>query len=409
MVSVSKVTLCLVALLCVMLAAASSGPSQRNDVSRRIRHLLQDEEPTPDTEQNGDEEPAAEEGDGDGDGDGDEAATEDAGDGDGDGDDAATEDGDGEGEPENGDGDDASNDLADLAALDPEVESTTTVGVTYIAVCPIDLNGTNSEGEAMSTYLKSMVNPCTANEETTTDAEQTKSFCNNCVRPLQTFLAREFHLSDLLREADASWDASDTAIHEQCAMDATTFLNETGMPYNDFFHTAVLNCQNYAEDSMCTIPTAELIEKDAIKAAIDNCQTNSGALTLGTNGTDTTAGGVDEEHPFCTDCYWPFFEAIIKETMSDEFMCAIKDAEEMSDIEIEAKVLEDPHMFACLLNIEGYLRENDMQTATIGYSDMEAVCFNDLNRPQTNSTQPMVMHWMNDPEMQTKVAATECA
>merc|ERR1712137_1386654 len=64
------------------------------------------------------------------------------------------------------------------------------------AKCPIDLEGETSDGMIMSEYLKTLVDPCTTTEETATDAELTKEFCAECVRPIQTFLAREFHLAD---------------------------------------------------------------------------------------------------------------------------------------------------------------------------------------------------------------------
>jgi len=276
------------------------------------------------------------------------------------------------------------------------------------AECPIDLTSTTSDGMVMGEFLKTLVEGCTVTDEL--DADASKQFCTDCVRPLQTFLAREFHLADLMRGPEETWDASNTAIHEKCAMDATDFLNTTGgMPYGEPFHVAVLACANFAEDPNCKFETAELLESEAVKAAIDSCQEHKDSIVMPTDPegiVKSTTGGA-EEHPFCKECYWPFFEAVVKKAMSDEFVCQVKDSE-LTGIEMEKAVLEDPHMFACLLNIEGHLRENDMQSASIGYTNMEAICFNDLNHPQPNSTDPVILTWIAHEDMQDRLDGLEC-
>lgn len=277
------------------------------------------------------------------------------------------------------------------------------------AECPIDLTSTTSDGQVMGDFLMTLVEGCTVTGEL--DADAGKAFCTDCVRPLQTFLAREFHLADLMRDPEETWDASDTAIHEKCAMDATDFLNSTaGMPYGEPFHVAVLACANFAEDPNCKFETTELLESEAVKAAIDSCQEHKDSIVMPTMDPEgivkSTVGGADE-HPFCKECYWPFFEAVVKKAMSDEFVCQVKDSE-LTGIEMEKAVLEDPHMFACLLNIEGHLRENDMQSASIGYTNMEAICFNDLNHPQPNSTDPVILTWIAHEDMQERLDGLEC-
>merc|ERR1711874_957168 len=123
-------------------------------------------------------------------------------------------------------------------------------------------------------------------------------------------------------------------------------------------------------------------------AAIESCQEHKDSIIMPTMDPEgivkSTVGGADE-HPFCKECYWPFFEAVV-----------------------EKAVLEDPHMFACLLNIEGHLRENDMQSASIGYTNMEAICFNDLNHPQPNSTDPVILTWIAHEDMQERLDGLEC-
>lgn len=277
------------------------------------------------------------------------------------------------------------------------------------ATCPIDLASTASDGMVMGEFLETLVTPCTVTGEL--DADASKAFCTDCVRPLQTFLAREFHLADLMRGAEETWDASNTDIHEKCAMDATDYLNNTGgMPYGEPFHVAVLACANFAEDPNCKFDTAELLASDDVKAAIDSCQEHKESIimpTLDPEGIVKSTVGGSEEHPFCKECYWPFFEAVVKKAMSDEFVCQVQDSE-LTGIEMEKAVLEDPHMFACLLNIEGHLRENDMQSASIGYTNMEAICFNDLNHPQPNSTDPVILTWIGHDDMKDRLDSLDC-
>merc|ERR1711920_53211 len=278
------------------------------------------------------------------------------------------------------------------------------------AKCPIDLEGENSDGEIMSEYLSTLVDPCTTTEETATDPELTKVFCAECVRPIQTFLAREFHLADLMRGDDEEWDPSNTTVHEQCAMDACMYLEKNGMPYESNFHNAVLQCENFADDPECSIPTEELLKIEGVAAAIEGCQKEKDSIVMpmGEEGAEADAM-IAEPHPFCGSCYWPFFESIVKATMSEDFMCRVKkEGSAMDGKELEKEILEDAHMFACLLNVEGHLRENDMQSASIGYTDMEAICFNDLNHPSKNATTPVIMQWMGEDEMTEKLEALEC-
>merc|ERR1711874_101381 len=280
-----------------------------------------------------------------------------------------------------------------------------------MATCPIDLEGANSDGEIMSDYLKTLVDPCTTTNDTATDAELTKTFCAECVRPIQTFLAREFHLADLMRSDDETWDPSNTTVHEQCAMDACMFLEQNGMPYESNFHNAVLQCENFADDPECTIATEELLKMEGVAAAIEGCQKEKDSIVvpMGEEGSMDDAM-IAEPHPFCGSCYWPFFESIVKATMSEEFMCRVKkEGSAMDGKELEKEILEDAHMFACLLNVEGYLRENKMQSASIGYTDMEAICFNDLNHPSQNATTPVIMQWMGEDEMTEKLEDLDCA
>merc|ERR1712076_143230 len=118
---------------------------------------------------------------------------------------------------------------------------------------------------------------------------------------------------------------------------------------------------------------------------------------------------VAEAHPFCGSCYWPFFESIVKATMSEEFMCRVKkEGSALAGTELEKEILEDAHMFACLLNVEGHLRENDMQSASIGYTNMEAICFNDLNHPQPNSTDPVILTWIGHDDMKDRLDSLDC-
>merc|ERR1711874_272841 len=281
-----------------------------------------------------------------------------------------------------------------------------------MATCPIDLDGANSDGEIMSDYLKTLVDPCTTTNDTATDAELTKTFCAECVRPIQTFLAREFHLADLMRSDDETWDPSNTTVHEQCAMDACMFLEKNGMPYESNFHNAVLQCENFADDPECSIPTEDLLKLEGVAAAIEGCQEHADTIVMPMGegeGAEDDAGMSAEPHPFCGSCYWPFFESIVKATMSEDFMCRVKkEGSAMDGKELEKEILEDAHMFACLLNVEGYLRENKMQSASIGYTDMEAICFNDLNHPSQNATTPVIMQWMGEDEMTEKLEKLEC-
>jgi len=194
-------------------------------------------------------------------------------------------------------------------------------------------------------------------------------------------------------------------------------MSDKGMPYDDNFHEAVFGCKDYADDPTCTIPTAELVESPGIKEAIEQCQIHQKDVSAivkpaGTpdNGTAVSSDAMSEEHPFCTECYWKFFEALVKQTMSDEFMCKMKvDKESMTDEDVEKALLEDPHMFACLLNVEGYLREKGMESAAIGFTEMEAICLNDLNRPKDAMQGPAITTWMFQDDMKEKLDALECA
>jgi len=282
-------------------------------------------------------------------------------------------------------------------------------------VCPIDLTddaAKTADNVLMSEYLGTLVAPCTANETTATDKDLTTAFCKTCVRPLQTFLAREFHLADLLRSEEETWDSGNTAIHEQCAADACEFLEAKGMPYDDNFHAAVLECANFAEDPACEFTATELLDMPAIKGAVEKCQEHASTITtkpeaMGSVDSNETATGGSDKHPFCNDCYWPFFQAIVKTTISNEFMCKIK-GEDMTPLEMERQVIEDPHMFACLLNVEGKLREQGMQTASIGYTEMEEVCFDDLNHPMPGSETPILMEWLKAEDMVEKLESLSC-
>jgi len=302
----------------------------------------------------------------------------------------------------------------DETAFGDEMGMDTTAAVVAAATqatCPIDLEGANSDGEIMSDYLKTLVDPCTTTNDTATDPELTKTFCAECVRPIQTFLAREFHLADLMRSDDETWDPSNTTVHEQCAMDACMFLEKNGMPYESNFHNAVLQCENFADDPECTIATEELLKMEAVAAAIDGCQKHADTIVMpmGDDAAEDDMAMAAEPHPFCGSCYWPFFESIVKATMSEDFMCRVKkEGSAMDGKELEKEILEDAHMFACLLNVEGYLRENKMQSASIGYTDMEAICFNDLNHPGKNATTPVIMQWMGEDEMTKKLDELTC-
>jgi len=279
--------------------------------------------------------------------------------------------------------------------------------------CPIDLEaGSTSEDELMSEFLETLVTPCTATAETSTDPDLRLTFCKSCVRPLQTFLAREFHLADLMRGDDETWDSGSTAIHEKCAADACAFLESKGMPYDDNFHAAVLECANFAEDPACEMTADELLETADIKQAVEKCQEHADKITkpeaMGAeDSAEVSTGDYLDTHPFCNGCYWPFFESIVKTTISEEFMCKIK-GEDLTPLEMERQVIEDPHMFACLLNVEGKLREDGKQTASIGYTEMEEICFNDLNHPLPGSETPILMEWLKHDDMVKKMDELTC-
>jgi len=280
--------------------------------------------------------------------------------------------------------------------------------------CPIKLEAGAEDETVLTGFLDGLVTNCTTDETTATDAEKSKTFCSYCVRPLQTFLAREFHLADLMRTDTEEWDSSNTLIHEKCASDVTDYMSAEPnlMPYDDNFHSAVFACADFAEDPVCTVATEDLINNPDIAAALEQCQLhpNEPIMAMGadeavSNDTATMAA----EHPFCTGCYWPFFEAIVKQTTSQEFRCKMKtEMDTLTDEEIEKALLEDPHLFACLLNVEGYLREKDMKSASIGFSEMEAICFMDMNRPSDVGDGPAIKSWMVHDDMATIMNETVC-
>lgn len=287
---------------------------------------------------------------------------------------------------------------------------------TFTGTCPIDLTSKSKGAEEGDTavlgeILDDLVDPCKTDAATLDNADL--DFCGTCVRPLQTFLAREFHLADLMRDMDTEdWDSGDTALHEKCAQDVTDYLTDKGMNYDDNFHANVLACANYAADPTCKFTTEELVEMPAIKEALDACESNKDTLSPDM----VAAMGVDSNatHPFCADCYWKFFEAIVKKTMSDDFLCMMKndqdadDSTRVSDLKLEKSALEDPHMFSCLLNVEGYLREQNRTSASIGFSEMEEICFNDLNRPVDVGDKAAIRTWIFHEDMQPVLDKLTC-
>merc|ERR1719277_1766208 len=104
-----------------------------------------------------------------------------------------------------------------------------------------------------------------------------------------------------MRAEDETWDSGDTAIHERCAADACAFLESKGMPYDDNFHAAVLECANFAEDPACEMTATELLDNPDIKGAVEKCQEHSDTLTTKTEAMgeedDAVAVGADK-HPF---------------------------------------------------------------------------------------------------------------
>lgn len=290
----------------------------------------------------------------------------------------------------------------DAVISDAADDSMNSTAADVVVECPIDLLADDNK---LSASLDLLMEPCGNTVNVTEDPEGSKKFCTDCVRPLQTFLAREFHVADARRNMsdpeENDWDAENVLIHRQCAQDATDYLSEKGMAYDDAFHANVFACSDFSDDPGCPIPTAELVADADMVTALKACDVHH------PEASEILYGG-NESHPFCVDCYWPFYETLLKKTLSDNTLCALKnETGTLTYRDIEILTLEDADSFACLMNVEGHLANKGMLSPSTGLQAMEAICFNDMNHP--SAERPALMEWLTQDDMKEKLDGLDCS